>query len=382
MLPFCYTKSKQEGLRGVKVKIQIDTHTFVRFLLATALFIGAMFVFWRLLPVLLIIAVSFFLAIALNTPVSKLARHIPGHSRILASALAYIMVLAIIGSFLFLAVPPVVRQTNIFLEGLPTYIQEVGSQRSFASHLVNQYHLKDVVDQFVHGVQSQAGDIARGVGTNVVNGVTQFINGFVTVLTVLVLTFMMLIEGPHWLKRLWDLYHDKALLERHQKLVHRMYQVVVSYVNGQVLVAAISALTTAATLIVLANFFKVPYPAILPLSLAVLITALIPMIGTTLGAIIVTIVLLFNDFGAALIFTVYFLIYQQIENNVIQPTVQSRTVELTALTVLVSVIVGVVLIGPAGGFLAVPVAGCIRVLLLDYLEHRSYSHQRAAHREA
>lgn len=366
----------------MKVKIQIDTHTFIRFLLATALFIGAMFVFWRLLPVLLIIAVSFFLAIALNTPVSKLARYIPGHSRILATVLAYIVVLAVVGSFLFLAVPPVIRQTNIFLNELPGYIEEVGSQRSFASHVVNQYHLKDVVDQFVSGVQHQAGDIARGVGSNVVAGVTQFINGLVTMLTVLVLTFMMLIEGPKWITRLWSLYHDKALLERHQKLLHRMYQVVVSYVNGQVLVAAISALTTAATLIVLTNFFKVPYQAILPLSLAVLITALIPMIGTTLGALIVTIVLLFNDLGAALIFTLYFLIYQQIENNVIQPTVQSRTVELTALTVLISVIIGVVLIGPAGGFLAVPVAGCIRVLLLDYLEHRRHPRVRTDEREA
>lgn len=363
----------------MKVKIQIDIHTFVKFLLVTAGFVGAVFILWRLLPSLLIIAISFFLAIALNTPVSMLARHMPRRSRVGATALSYIVVVTFLVAFLLLIMPPIARQVSVFLDNLPSALNQFFNHRPFAEQLVNQYHLKAIIDQFVSSAQRQAGDIASTLGVNLVVGVSNVLTGFITLLTVLVLTFMMLVEGPSWFERLWGLYHNKALLERHQQLLSRMYMVVTSYVNGQVLVAAIASLMAGAMLVVLVNFFRVPLQAVLPLSLVVFITALIPMIGLTLGSVIVTLVLLFNDVSAAVIFGFYTLIYQQIENNIIQPTVQSRTVELTALTVLIAVIIGVVLIGPAGGFLAVPAAGCIRVLLLDYLEHRRHPRPQAEH---
>jgi predicted PurR-regulated permease PerM len=362
----------------MKVNIQIDIRTFVKFLLVTAGFVGAIFIVWKLLAILLIIAISFFLAIALNTPVSMLARHLPHRSRVVATALSYIVVVTFLISFLILVVPPISKQVGMIVNSLPHALDQFVNRRPFAEQLVNQYHLKDVIDQFVSGAQRQAGNIAGTLGTNVLAGVSNVLAGFITVLTVLVLTFMMLVEGPSWFERLWQLYRNKALLGRHQKLLKRMYLVVTSYVNGQVMVAAIAGIMAGAMLVILVNIFKVPLQTVLPLSLVIFITALIPMIGLTLGSVIVTVALLFSDVGAALVFGVYTLVYQQVENNIIQPAVQSRTVELTALTVLVAVIIGVVLIGPAGGFLAVPVAGCVRVLLLDYLEHRKHPRPEVA----
>ncbi|HWZ65861.1 MAG TPA: AI-2E family transporter [Patescibacteria group bacterium] len=363
----------------MNVKIQIDIRTFVKFLLVIASFVGTIFVLWKLLSILLIIVISFFLAVALNTPVSMLARHLPKRSRVVATALSYIVIVTMLISFLLLVVPPVTRQIGTVMGSLPHAIDQISHNQSFSGRLVNQYHLKDIVDQFVIGIERQTGDIARALGANVLAGVSNVLAGFITIITVLVLTFMMLVEGPYWLAQLWSLYRNKALQLRHQQLLHKMYLVVTSYVNGQVLVAAIAGLMAGAMLVVLANFFKVPLQAVLPLSLVVFITALIPMIGLTLGSVIVTVALLFNDVSAGIIFGIYTLVYQQIENNVIQPAVQSRTVELSALAVLIAVIVGVVLIGPAGGFLAVPAAGCMRVLLLDYLEHRKHPKPGAAH---
>ena len=357
----------------MKVKIEIDTKTFIRFLLVVSGFVGAIFLLWHLLPVLSILVVSFFLALALNAPVSGLARSLPGHSRVVASALSYIIVLAMLGGFIFFVAPPVIRQTSAFIDSLPSYIEQVSSEKSVIADLIHQYNLQNEIDQVVDGARHQTATIAQGVGSNVVAGVSSVITGFFTTVTILVITFFMLIEGPQWFERLWSVYNNKTLLRRHQLLLKRMYRVVTGYVNGQLLIACISGTAASVVLLILASFFTLPLTAILPLGLIVLITTLIPMIGATLGAVIVTLVLLLNDVGAALVFLIYFLIYQQIENNIIHPTVQSRTVDLSALTVLVAVITGVLLMGLIGGLLAVPVAGCLRVLFVDYIEHRKGS---------
>lgn len=361
-------------------KIEIDTKTIVRFLLVITGFVGLIFLLWKLLPVVLIVGVSFFLAIALNKPVSALSRRLPGHSRTLATAISYVFFMIILGLFFSLVVPPIISQTALFIDSIPGYINELSSQRGVAAELVTRYELQDELDSFIAGVQGQTGALAQGVGSNVVAGVSTLVNGFVTLVTVLVLTFLMLIEAPRWKALLWRSYTNESLLKRHQKLVSRMYHVVTGFVNGQVLVATIAATLAALTLTVLSMFFSVPTSAILPLAFIVLLTSLIPMIGATIGAVIVLTVLLFNDLGAALIFLAYFLIYQQIENNVIQPTVQSRTVELSALTVFVAAIAGVMLLGIVGGILAIPLAGCLRVLLLDYVEHR-YAHRKKADKQ-
>ncbi len=354
----------------MRVKIEVDTATFVRFLLVVSAFVLTIFFVWKLSSVLLIILVSFFLAIAFNKPVSGLSRHLPGHSRVLATALSYVVLVAVIGLFLFVAVPPIISQTTLFISSIPGYFEQLSQSRGLVAELANRYQLHDEINAFVQGVQDQAGSIAQGVGSNVVAGVSSVFSGFITLLTVLVLTFLMLIEGPKWQQRLWEVYTDKSKMERHKRLVNRMYRVVTGYVNGQVLVATIAATMAATALLILSSIFNVPSTAILPLAVVVLFTSLIPMIGATIGATIVLIVLLFNDVGAALIFLIYFLIYQQIENNIIQPTVQSKTVELSALMVFIAAIVGVVLLGVVGGILAIPFAGCLRVLILDYIEHR------------
>ena len=93
------------------------------------------------------------------------------------------------------------------------------------------------------------------------------------------------------------------------------------------------------------------------------------MVGATIGAVVVTLVLLLNSVPAAIVFAIYFFIYQQIENNYISPTIQSKKVELSALAVLAAILIGVALFGFLGALISIPVAGCIRVLMVDYLEH-------------
>ncbi len=356
----------------MKVTVDVETKTVVRVLTAVGVFVGLIFMVWRLWPALILVLISMILALALNQPISMIANRLPGKNRILATTAAFLVVLAVLGTFIYVAVPPVIDQTTKFVQNLPEYVEDLRERGGPVADLINHYGLQDQVDQLVVGAQQQAGNIAQGVGESVLSGIASFFSGFVTILTILVLTFLMLVEGPRWVERFWNMYTNDGLLERHQRLASKMYRVVSGYVNGQVLVAAIAAAVGLATLLILTSLFPIPVSAVIPLTGIIFITDLIPLIGATIGAVIIIAVLLFSDPTAALIFLMYFVIYQQIENNFIQPMVQSRTVALSALSVLVALILGITLLGLLGGILAIPLAGCIRVLLTDYMEHRKH----------
>ena len=113
---------------------------------------------------------------------------------------------------------------------------------------------------------------------------------------------------------------------------------------------------------------SVPGNLALPTVAIAFTLSLIPMFGATIGGVIVALLLVFNNLTAGIIFAVYFIVYQQIENNFISPTIQSRKLELSALTVLASVTIGLYVFGLAGGIISIPIAGCVKVLLDEYLE--------------
>jgi predicted PurR-regulated permease PerM len=94
------------------------------------------------------------------------------------------------------------------------------------------------------------------------------------------------------------------------------------------------------------------------------------MVGHTIGAIIVTLVALFHSVPAAIAILAYYILYQQIENYVIQPRIQANTTNLSPLLVLVAVLVGVSFGGLLGGLVAIPVMGCLRILVIDQLQKR------------
>lgn len=353
----------------MKVKIDIDTQTFVRFGLVILGFVAAIYALILVKTPLITIAMSLFLALALNPPVTRLARLMPGKSRVGATAIAYLLVVATLSAVMVLIVPPVVQQSSRFAETVPGLIDQLTVQRSSIDGFLETYGLEASVDQGIENVKAQAASLAANLGNVLVGLAGSLVTGAATLLFVLVLTFLMLIEGPQWMTRLWGLYRDPQLLERHRKLTTRMYRVVTGYVNGQIVVAAIAAASSLATILVLSTLFDMPINIALPLAAVIFVTGLIPMFGATIGAIIVGLVLLLNSPIAALIFIIYFIIYQQIENNFISPAIQSKTIELSPLAILIAVLIGLALFGVLGGVISIPIAGIIRVIIVDYLEH-------------
>jgi predicted PurR-regulated permease PerM len=315
-----------------------------------------------------LLGVALFLALALNPPVAWLSRKLPSNSRVGATAIAYLAVISLLGGFLLLIVPPVIEQTAKFANTVPDLIDQANDQRYVFDDFIKRYGLTDTVDRAVENAKGQASSVAANLGNTLVSGAGSLLSGLANLVFVLVLAFLMLIEGPMWLRRMWDLYEDEVKLERHRSLVKRMYRIVTGFVNGQLAVAGIASVTTLVVLLTLSATLDLPANLAVPLAVVIFFTGMIPMIGATIGAVLVGLVLLFNSPMAALIFLIYFVIYQQVENNFISPTIQSKNVELSALTILAAILIGVTLGGLLGGIVAIPVAGCLRVLLLDQLD--------------
>ena len=362
----------------MKTRIEIDTKTFVRFWMVVIGFAFAILAIYSARTALTLIGIAFFLALALNAPVTYLATHLPGKSRVGGTAIAYVLVIAALGALTFLVVPPIVQQTAKFSQTVPSLIDGVTTQWDGISTVVEKYHLQPQVENVINSVKHNASGWATDISKNLLSGVGSVAAGLASMVLVLVLTFLMLVEGPMWLERLWGVYNNEGRMKRHRKLVHRMYTVVTGYVTGQLIVSGIGATLAGLVVFMLSLFVpSVPSNLALPTVAIAFTLSLIPMFGATIGGIIISLLLVLNNLTAGIVFAIYFIVYQQIENNFISPTIQSKKLELSALTVLVSVTIGLYVFGLAGGIISIPIAGCIKILLDDYLERAKESRQKS-----
>ena len=353
----------------MKVRIEIDTKTFVRFWLVVIGFAAVILALYSARTALVILGAALFLALALNGPVSRLARYLPDRSRTLSTAISFLVVVLFLGVVIFLVIPPIVQQTAKFVDSAPEMVRTVSAQWHGLGNLIEKYHIQAQVDQIVAAVQSDTANWAKNLGKNFISGLGSAVNMVVAGILMLVLTFLMLVEGPEWLRRIWGLYSDSDRMKAHQRVVSRMHAVVSGYVSGQITISGIDAVCAGATVFILSQFFhEVPANLALPTVAICFTLSLIPMFGATLAGMLVAVLLFFSSMPAGIIFAIYFLIYQQLENNVIGPKVQSKRLELSPLAVLGSVTIGLYVFGVIGGFISIPIAGCIKVLLEEYLE--------------
>lgn len=354
------------------MKLEIDTRTFVRFwLVISGLALTAVMLYQARMG-LLIIGIALFLALALNSPVSRIARRLPGRSRVGASALSYVAVLMFLSAVIFLVIPPVVQQTANFAQNIPATVESVTTQWRGLSDFVKEYNLQPQLDGALESIKSNAAAWAGNIGQNIISGIGSLFAFSAALILVLVLTFLMLIEGPRWLEKLWSTYRNKEKMTTHRRIVTKMYKTVNGYVTGQLTVSFIGATTAGLTVFVLSLVFpEVSSSMAMPTAAITFILSLIPMFGATIGGVIITAFLAFTNVPAAIIYAIYFVVYQQIENNFISPHIQAKRIELSPLAVLAAVTIGLYMFGVIGGIIAIPIAGCLRILLVEYLDHRS-----------
>jgi predicted PurR-regulated permease PerM len=322
-------------------------------------FLLLLYVTWIARQVLTWTLVALFLALALNPAVEFFQRR-GLKRRGISAAVTFLLTLGAIVALFSLFVPTLVNEARGFADALPGYINDVSAGRGPLGRLAERYEIEARVREAVNngGAESLLG--FSGTALAVTKSVLTFV---VAAVTITFMTFFMLLEGPAWMERFYTLLPDGSR-GRWEKVGNQIYRTIGGYVTGNLLISVIAGIASTLVLLILG----VPYAVALGLLVAIL--DLIPLAGATLAAIIVTTVAFLHSIPAGVIVLVFFVVYQQVENHVLQPLVYSRTVRLSPLAILISVLIGAKIAGVLGALAAIPVAGTIQVLLLTWLELR------------
>jgi predicted PurR-regulated permease PerM len=307
------------------------------------------------------IFIAGFLAVALAGPINGLVRHT--RRRGLSIALVYVGLILIPILILAVLIPPIVTEANNLVTKLPDYARQVTDfvQGNAQLHrLQTDYDITGKLEQEAAKLPGRIGD-AAGVLSSIGLGL---VNSVFAGVTILVLSLFMVGSGRQWLDA-WTNRYDPARAAWMRRLFDRIGVAVGNYVAGALAQATVAGVTSWIVLMILG----VPYA--LPLAVIVFLLDLVPLVGATLGAIIVGVVTVFADFPVdTIVWSIWAVIYQQIENNVIQPRIQARAVQVHPFVVLTSVLFGSTLFGVLGALLAIPVAAAIQITIREYSAFR------------
>jgi predicted PurR-regulated permease PerM len=283
--------------------------------------------------------------------------HLPRASAI---SVAYIAVLAAVVLVGWTFVPKLVNETDGFVNALPSYAHDLTHGRGRLGFLETKYHLVEKVRE-----QVNKGGTARILGLSgaAVGAAKSVISTIAAAVTIIFLTFFLLLEGDQWAERIYSLFPQRSQ-PRWRKVGDDIYRTIGGYVTGNLLISVIAGISI--TLVLLA--LGVPYAVALGLLVAVL--DLIPLAGATVAGIVVVGISFLHSIPAGIIVAIFFIVYQQVENHVLQPVIYGRTVQLSPLAVLVAVLIGAQVAGILGALGAIPVAGAIQVFLIDWQKNR------------
>jgi predicted PurR-regulated permease PerM len=338
----------------------------IRFRVRTILAIfGLAIAVWSLLHLVSIarhvivwILIALFLALAINPLVEVLERR--GLGRGVAASVALVIVLLGVAGVAALFVPTLVDNVNKFVDAVPGYIDDVTKGRGRFGFLETKYHVVEKVREQINNGGAKRLLGLSGAAVSITKGVVNIVLGSITITF---LTFFMLVEGPAWVERIYGLIPAESQA-RWRGVGRDIYRQIGGYVTGNLLISLIAGTLTTFVLLALG----VPFAVALGLIVAIL--DLVPLAGATIAAIIIASVAFLHSIPAGIIVVVFFVIYQQVENHVLQPLVYHRTVALSPLVILISVLIGAEVAGVLGALGAIPAAGAVQVIIADFLRER------------
>jgi predicted PurR-regulated permease PerM len=311
---------------------------------------------WHVLTWILIAAL---LAAALNPAVEAFERR--GLTRGYAASIVFGLALLVLTGIGFLVIPPLVSQVSDFVNTVPDFIDDITAGRGPLGWLQDDYQ---IVDRIREAIEKQGVGGVLGLSEPVLDIVRSVVTAVVGTITVIFLTFFMLLEGPRTIQGALSLIPERTR-PRYERVGRDIYQAISGYVTGNLLISLIAGVLAAIVLFAVGSEFAVA------LGLLVAILDLIPLAGATLAAILVsTVIFIETDWIRCLVVIAFFIGYQQFENHVLQPLVYGRTVQLSPLAVLCAVLVGAQLGGILGALLAIPVAGSLLAIGREILQYR------------
>jgi predicted PurR-regulated permease PerM len=341
----------------------LSIRTIVRIVLVVVCVAVVLYLLWLLRKPISWLLIAAFLAVALSPPVNWLNRHM---RRGFAIAITYLGLLLVPVLLIALIVPPLITEANDFADNVPKYADDVTEyvQKNKRLREINQdYDITGKLEKEAGKLPSRLGGAAgtlRDIGFGIVNSLF-------AALTILVLTAFLLGSGRNWTDA-FIASRPPRQRERLRRARDNMASAVSGYVAGALTIAMIAGIATYVVLLILGVPFRGPLAVIAGLF------SLIPLVGATIAAVLIGVVTLFEDFPTAtIIWTIWAIGYQQLENHVIQPQIQKRTVNVHPFITIVAVLFGATLLGVMGAIVAIPVAASIQILLREYVDLRTLS---------
>ncbi len=324
---------------------------------------GLLHMLTQLSSVLTLLVVSLFLALGLDPVVQAVQAR--GIRRTRAVALVFIAVILVFVGIIALIVPPVINEATQLADQAPEFIDNL-LKNSTLRRLDDQY---GIISKAQAEMQKRLTD--QSVWTTVFGGVLGagrvVVSSLFSAFTVLVLTLYFTASLPRFKSSMYRMV-PRSRRQRVSFLSEEITRRVGGYFLGQIAVATVNGVFS----FIMMTIIGIPYAAVLAVSVGVL--GLIPMVGATLGAVLVVLVALFTSTQAAIIVAVYYLVYQQLENYVVAPRVMQRTVSVPGAITVVAALAGATLLGLVGALLAIPAAAGLLLLYEEVLLPRQQAH--------
>lgn len=331
--------------------------TTIAMVLATAI---GLLVLYDVRRVLVWIIVAIFFAVALYPVVGWFDRHVTRGRRALSTLLVFVLLVVILGGLITAFAVPLAREGADFATQFPGIISDARAGRGMIGHFLAQTHALTLVQQH----QDQIKHYASGLTTPAVgllSGVATTIAGLVTIF---VLAYLMVLEGPKFVGSSLNLIGSEETRDRLRAVGSDCAKSVTGYLSGNLVISVVCGIIHYIAL----RAMGVPFAGLIALFVA--IVDLIPLVGATLGGIVALVAAAIHSLPALIVVAIVFVVYQQLENHLLQPLVFARTVNLNPLTVLISILVAVELAGILGALLAIPIASILQVISRDLWDHR------------
>ena len=345
--------SAQAGSEHVPVRTILAT---IGLVLATAL--AVLFVM-TVQQVLVWMVVALFFAVALYPLVDWVERKVRWCRRSVATLVVFLVVFLAIAGLLTAFAVPLAQQASQLAGQLPGIINDARAGRGPVGHLLERVNALHWVQQN----ESRIGEFASGLGTPALNALRAASTAVIAIVTIFVLSYLAVLEGPKVVQGTLALFPPHRA-ERIRRVTRDCARTITGYISGNLLISVICGGLTFAVL----EVFGVPFAGLIALFVG--IADLIPLVGATLGAIVAGIAGFLHSVPAGIAVVVFFVVYQQLENHLLQPLIFSRTVKVNPLAVLVAILLATELAGILGALLAIPVAGIIQVIARDLWDNR------------
>jgi len=320
--------------------------------LTGALGVGVAYLLFRGLSdvtsVLVIVGVALFIAVGLNPIIEFLVtRSIP---RGVAVAIVTLGFLLVVVAFIVVVVPPIAHEFNVLITNYPHYKANLIAGRGWAGRLTHKLHLTGYLD----GKTKLKLPVADGVlGAGKI-----LLSVSVATVSVVALTIYFLIALPG-VKRLWLSLIARSRRERVGLLTDEVFARVGGYMLGNLLTSLVAAVGTYIWLVI----FGVPYALLLALVVGVF--DLIPMVGSTIAGVIVSLVALSKGLPIGIATACFYIVYRFLEDYLLNPRVMKHTVKVTPGLTIIATLIGGSLLGIIGALIAVPIAATIQLLLQE-----------------